>query len=392
MTTYPTYPFTYTAIAYNLAYIDVYGGTIGYMSKQFVTTNGATEVTGSTVLDEINTISGEKATILSFLSGYTPTAYSGTSDLTIKAMQSTNTYYTFANLPTTGTTTYTVTFDDDGYADDAVFYIYSATNLNLYNIKFEVTPNVNINNIYVLCDANVKFYSSLEYYGNFISNGFVIEPNINSTLNGTATATDVDSDPGYIVYNTSLDFGRLTIRYITPCFMEGTKILTDNWYVPVEDLQIGDWVMTHGAIVDNSRIVGDDVPMQITNIRKNTRTASPSTSPVVITKNAFGVNKPFEDLYVSPNHQLFNSKGQLRSAKHFTNDTTIFQNPTISLITYYHIVVKDHASITANGVITETYRTPKEMRALPERSARDDLAEPPRTRPPSTTLARTPRS
>ena len=48
MTTYPTYTFTYTAIAYNLAYINVHGGTIGYMSKFEIENNGAAEVTGST--------------------------------------------------------------------------------------------------------------------------------------------------------------------------------------------------------------------------------------------------------------------------------------------------------------------------------------------------------
>lgn len=323
-------------------------------------------VTGTTVLDEINTISDEKANIISFLMGYTPTPYGGTSDLIIKAMQSTNTYYTFNNLPTTGTDVYTVTFDDDGLGDEAVFYIYNTSKLNLYNIKFEVYPNVNINNIYVLCDVNIKFYSALEYYGNFIASGFVRENYSGSaTLYGTASATSLDTtNPGTLLFSGN-DSSRLTIRYATPCFMEGTKILTDNWYTSVEDLQVGDWVMTHGAIIDKSHIVGDDTPVQVRNIRKDTRKAAPSTSPIMVAKHAFGINKPFEDLYVSPNHGIINSKGQLYPAKKFINDTTIFQNPTIDLITYYHIELDGHFAITANGIIAESYRRPLKRRAPP---------------------------
>lgn len=140
--------------------------------------------------------------------------------------------------------------------------------------------------------------------------------------------------------------------------MEGAKILTDKWYTSIEDLQVGDWVMTHGSIVEKGHIVEDDTPMQVMNIRKYTRKADPTTCPIVITKNAFGTNKPFEDLYVAPNHGLFNSKGQLYPAKKFINDTTIFQNPTIDLITYYHIDLDGHFAITANGLITESFLHP----------------------------------
>jgi hypothetical protein len=127
--------------------------------------------------------------------------------------------------------------------------------------------------------------------------------------------------------------------------------------------------MTHGAIIDKSHIVGDDTPVQVRNIRKDTRKAAPSTSPIMVAKHAFGINKPFEDLYVSPNHGIINSKGQLYHAKKFINDTTIFQNPTIDLITYYHIELDGHFAITANGIIAESYRRPPKRQAPPSRSA-----------------------
>jgi hypothetical protein len=33
MTTYPTYTFTYAAIAFNISYINVYGGKIGHYGQ-----------------------------------------------------------------------------------------------------------------------------------------------------------------------------------------------------------------------------------------------------------------------------------------------------------------------------------------------------------------------
>jgi hypothetical protein len=384
MATYPTYTFAYAAIGESLFNLTLIGSTLyGYVySKSDITALGAIEKTGTVVSDEINNISGMKSDMITFLQGYESSTYNGTGNLTIKAMQSSNTYYVF-NTPTTGTDTWTVTFDDDGYGSDAVFYIYNTGNLNLYNIQFEVSSTTNPNNIYVLCDANIKFYSTLEYYGNFIANGLTVGPGITPTLYGTASAMNGD-----VVFNTgnpSVDpYGYLTIQYTTPCFMEGTKILTDKWYTSVEDLQVGDWVITNGAISEKGHIVEGDTPMQVRNIRKSSRKPSPSTSPIMITKHAFGINKPFEDLYVSPNHGLFNSKGQLYPAKKFINDTTIFQNHTIDLITYFHIELEDHFAITANGVLTESYLNPRGQ-APPSRSARSARAPPPQTPPPCTT-------
>jgi hypothetical protein len=151
----------------------------------------------------------------------------------------------------------------------------------------------------------------------------------------------------------------LTINFETPCFVEGTKILTDNWYVPVEELKVGDMVMAHGAVIRHGknkyRDPYTDTLMPIVNIRKYVRPSQPSSSPIVVTKNAFGPNKPFEDLYVSCNHGIVTSNGRIYPAKKLVNHTTIYQDPTIDRITYYHIELETHNTLTANGVMAETY-------------------------------------
>jgi hypothetical protein len=140
--------------------------------------------------------------------------------------------------------------------------------------------------------------------------------------------------------------------------MEGSKILTDQWYVPVEELKEGDTVMTFGELVDN-QCVSDNVPMKILRMQKHVRKASLKTSPIVFTKNVFGVNCPFENLYVSPNHGMIDRKGRRFPAKKFVNHVSIFQDPTVDTITYYHIELAKHCTVMANGVLTETYNDPR---------------------------------
>ena len=99
--------------------------------------------------------------------------------------------------------------------------------------------------------------------------------------------------------------------------------------------------------------------MPILKIKKYVRKASLATCPVVFTKNAFGVNAPYEDLYVSPNHGMVDRKGRLVPAKKFVNNSSIFQDPTFDSVTYYHIELATHCTVRANGILTETYNYPK---------------------------------
>jgi hypothetical protein len=138
--------------------------------------------------------------------------------------------------------------------------------------------------------------------------------------------------------------------------MKGTKILTDRWYVPVEELKAGDMVMTYGVLHDNKfHEAHHPTPQPIKNIRKSVQKASRSSSPIVFAQNAFAPNKPFEKLVVSSNHGIVDHKGTLYAASNYMNGYSIYQDPTIEVITYYHIELATHSVIMANGVLTETW-------------------------------------
>jgi hypothetical protein len=244
---------------------------------------------------------------------------------------------------------------------DDVFYIYTyATMLNITLVTFNLV-GASPDNIYFITAPNMTvFLSQSPMYGNFIGTTFFVEP-FPVTLNGTMTVTDsaggtclVNNDEDPITTNRYL-----TINFDTVCFMKGTKVLTDHWYVPIEHLKVGDRVVTQGVIHENSKHVVDDiVSMPIVDIRKHVRKPSKSASPIVFTKNAFSINKPFENLYVSPNHGMIDRKGRLCPASKLINNTTIYQDPTVETIEYYHIELASHCAINANGLLTESFLKP----------------------------------
>ena len=349
-----TYPFTFVANATVLSYFSWEGdGLVGSPDKS--TTVGVSPTPSQETDQETNLAIDNLANVNAFAK-YVTTVYLHGVDFTMNIITvdydiepiSSNQWYLIGDITSPITLTFMPTSLDDA------FYIYNDTDLDLSLITFEQN-GATAQNIYIICDGNITL-STQTMYGNFICGGsFYINPTP-VTLYGTATAQGI---LGINMDATSTAY--LTVQFpapaTTPCFVKGTKILTDQWYVPVEDLKVGDLVITHGEINDNKfHVIDTDTASTIINIIKCTRKASTKMSPVVITKNAFGINRPFEDLYVSNNHGVLNRNGMLWAARRYINGTTVYQNTTVDQIEYYHIEVAAHCAITANGVMVETYR------------------------------------
>lgn len=351
----PTYTFSYSAISNHvLDNIDVYGGNVGVGTDGAITIRvnlhkGATITSDSASNSELNKLISFKTEVYDFLS--TNTLYTMTditADTTIKPI-SKNKWYKISNISNATT----ITFDPDTI-DDVFYIVTNGGDMELNTVRFIVNELTNPGNIYVICFNNM-YLSRYDMYGNFLCNTYVYSSYI-TTINGTVAACN-DSD-SYLCY--ALGTAGLTINFVTECFMEGTKILTDQWYVPIEELKVGGMVLTYGEIQDNKYCsTYAPIPQPIVSIRKQVRTASRATSPIVFCKNTFTPNKPFEKLYVSPKHGMITRKGYKCRADRFINDSTIYQDPTIDTITYYHIELATHCAIMANGVLTETWRDSK---------------------------------
>jgi hypothetical protein len=134
----------------------------------------------------------------------------------------------------------------------------------------------------------------------------------------------------------------------TVCFLAGTRIATPAGETPVEDLAIGDLVLTADGHAAPVRWVGVQTVA--------TRFADPLRSfPIRIMAGALGPNLPLRDLLVSPDHALF-LDGVLIQAGALVDGTTIVRESAMpERFTYFHVELDDHALILAEGVAAETF-------------------------------------
>jgi hypothetical protein len=139
------------------------------------------------------------------------------------------------------------------------------------------------------------------------------------------------------------------------CYAEGTKILTKRGQVAVEDLRAGDIAVSYGTIERNHVRGARTTYKPITWVSKfKVRNLNAESMPICIKAGALGENKPFEDLYVSPNHALMINSSMV-AAKRLVNGTTIVQEYGQDSVTYYHVELPAHSVIIANGVAAESY-------------------------------------
>jgi len=159
------------------------------------------------------------------------------------------------------------------------------------------------------------------------------------TTDEGATYVEVDRNPGTI-----------------SCFAKGTMILTPNGERPVEDVSIGDLVMTKDRGAQAVRWVG----------HTDTDTHdTANTMPIRIKAHAFGRGLPMRDLWVSPFHRLmvedsryqllFDSREMLVPATYMQNGDTIQQSSRGRRFAYYHLMFDQHEVIFSDGLATESF-------------------------------------
>ena len=135
------------------------------------------------------------------------------------------------------------------------------------------------------------------------------------------------------------------------CFAAGTRVLTAQGEVAVEDLAVGEMVVT---LAD-----GRQVPQPVKWIGQRridlTRHHQPNlAAPVRVRAGALAANTPSRDLVLSPDHCLF-IDGKLIPAKLLINDMTIVQERETRSVTYYHVELEHHAVLLAEGAQAESY-------------------------------------
>lgn len=164
------------------------------------------------------------------------------------------------------------------------------------------------------------------------------DPGVGGGLTGFATLGD-----GTVVNFTE-------IENVIICFTEGTRIATPLGARDIEDLEVGDLVVTRDHGLQPIRWVG-----------KRTVPARGSLAPIRFDANVIGNERP---LYVSPQHRmlvqgyeaslLFGESEVLASAKHLVNGSSVTEAHG-GEVTYVHIMFDQHEIIYAEGAASESF-------------------------------------
>ncbi|MDD2706137.1 MAG: Hint domain-containing protein [Acidocella sp.] len=140
------------------------------------------------------------------------------------------------------------------------------------------------------------------------------------------------------------------------CFLRGTEILTPRGPAKIEELCIGDEVVTHFGGISRIKWLGRQ------SYDRRFAMRNPAKIPVRIAAGALAEGQPRRDLFVSPGHSVLIG-GQLVLAQLLVNGVTITQGDAPERIDYVHIELDSHDCVLAEGCWSETYADAPGMRA-----------------------------
>ncbi len=189
-----------------------------------------------------------------------------------------------------------------------------------------------------------------------LATGQVVTVNADGTI---TLVTDLDIEAVDFTYEVSaVDGGGVVLQQTTglvnlntiPCFVAGTRIATPRGLVPVEDLAVGDMVLTV-----------DDGPQPLRWIGNRTVDAIGSLAPIEFAPGAVGDHGR---LRVSPQHRImmsdprsalwFGEDEVLVKAKDLVNGQSIRQAEG-GTVTYHHILFDKHQVVYSEGLPTESF-------------------------------------
>jgi hypothetical protein len=134
----------------------------------------------------------------------------------------------------------------------------------------------------------------------------------------------------------------------TPCFLRGTQILTAKGQVRVEDLRIGDMVMT---------LTGQSLPLKWVGRRGYSdwlAVGNAEVQPILFKAGSIADHVPARDLYVSPEHAMF-LDGLLIPARLLVNGVSILKIEGMEDVAYFHLEFDRHVVILAEGAAAESF-------------------------------------
>jgi len=186
----------------------------------------------------------------------------------------------------------------------------------------------------------------------------------NFTITSQTLDADGDSTSGTIDffdddgnYTSTMTYSE--IENIVPCFTPGTRIATPQGERLVEELEVGDRVITRDNGIQEIRWVGKR------RLNGLELALSDHLQPVLIRKGALGRGLPERDMMVSPQHRVlmandrtalyFEDREVLVAAKHLVGMEGI-ERVAVSTVTYIHFMFDQHEVVLSDGAWTESFQ------------------------------------
>jgi hypothetical protein len=141
------------------------------------------------------------------------------------------------------------------------------------------------------------------------------------------------------------------------CYLRGTRIRIPEGERRIEELKIGDPIVTLSGESKSIKWIGRQ------RFKKSYERWPSDFEPIRINRFALDERSPHRDLYVSPNHAIY-IDGVLIPAKYLVNGLNITQCAPggADIIDYLHIELFDHDVIYAEGATAETFGSLREAR------------------------------
>ena len=230
-----------------------------------------------------------------------------------------------------------LSFDDTAAMAGTIYGLTAPDIIDLTDVAYDLHGSVNLEagNTLVVSEKGHTYTLQLDPSQNFSGQFFHL------AADPAGAGTDIVESPA-------------------PCYCGGTLIRTARGETPVEELKVGDEVMTKSGVARPIRWVGRR------GYAGHFLRGRNDLLPVCIKAGALALNVPQRDLWISPHHAMYfgamyfgeegaRRDGVLIEAKDLVNSASIVQAERVDKVTYFHIELDTHDVIIAEGALSETF-------------------------------------
>jgi len=149
------------------------------------------------------------------------------------------------------------------------------------------------------------------------------------------------------------------IENVIPCFTPGITIATPKGERLIEELQVGDRIITRDNGIQEIMWLGHK------EMSGKALVQNPHLKPILIKAESLGNGLPERDMLVSPNHRVlvasdmtqlyFEEREVLAAAKHLVGSAGIHEVDVMGT-TYIHMMFERHEVVLSNGSWTESFQ------------------------------------